>query len=82
METYILRTHLIDSPGVFFYFKGTASEKEVPQAVNTIVGFEPSDALKFVDKYIADCLCQNLNLDKTSLKTNGFSEFEVISLFN
>lgn len=44
---YILRTRLLENPNVSFYYKGTATEEGVPFALNTIVGFEPSDELQF-----------------------------------
>ena len=79
METYILRTHLIDTPEVFFYYKGRAREKGVPFALNAIVGFNELDALTF-NRQTAIELCSKLNLDKSSLLQQGYSEFEVISL--
>ena len=75
---YILRTHLLENPNVSFYYKDTAIEKGDPFALNTIVGFEPSDALQFDDKKTATALCEKLNLDKYSLARAGYSEFEVM----
>ena len=77
---YILRTHLLENPNVSFYYKDTATEKGVPFALNTIVGFEPSDALQFDNKKTAIALCKKLNLDTSSLARVGYSEFEVCSL--
>ena len=77
---YILRTRLLDNPNVSLYYKGTAREEGVPFALNTIVGFEPSDALEFENELVADLLCNHLNLDKQALTANGYSEFEVCSL--
>ena len=77
---YILRTHLLENPNVSFYYKDTAIEKGVPFALNTIVGFEPSDALQFDDKKTAIALCKKLNLETSSLARVGYSEFEVCSL--
>ena len=79
METYILRTHLIDSPGVFFYFKGTDREKGVSFALNAIVGFEATDAAEFNNKQTAKRICNRLNLDKQKLVDAGYSEFELIA---
>ena len=77
---YILRTRLLENPNVSFYYKGTATEEGVPFALNTIVGFEPSDALQFDNKKTAIALCKKLNLDTSSLARVGYSEFEVCSL--
>ena len=73
---YILRTHLLENPDVVFYYKGTASEIGVPFALNTIVAFEPADAMMF-DKQTAIELCKRLNLDKLELTKAGYSEFVV-----
>lgn len=80
METYILRTHLIDSPGVFFYYKGTAREKEVPFALNTIVAFESSEAFVFENDKNAKTICLRLNFNKKALNDAGYSKFEIIRI--
>lgn len=77
---YLLRTHLLENPDVVFYYKGTAREKGVPFALNTIIAFEPTDALVFGDEQTADLLCNRLNQDKQALAANGYSEFEVIEI--
>lgn len=76
---YILRTRLLENPNVSFCYKGTATEEGVPFALNTIVGFEPSDALQFDDKKTAIALCKKLNIDKSILAKVGYSEFEIIT---
>lgn len=76
---YILRTHLLESPDVVFYYKGTAKEDGVPFALNTIVAFEPADAMMF-NKLTAMELCNKLNLDKIELSDAGFSEYVVIPI--
>ena len=50
MEGYVITTHLIDNPKISFYYKGTANEEGVSFAMNTIVGFDISDAMVFHDK--------------------------------
>ena len=75
---YLLRTHLLENPDVVFYYKGTAREKDVPFALNTIIAFEPTDALVFGDEQTAALLCNRLNQDKQTLDANGYSEFEVL----
>ena len=77
---YILRTRLLEKPDVSFYYKGTSREDGVPFSLNTIVGFEPSDALQFDDKKTAIALCKKLNLDTSSLARLGYSVFETISI--
>ena len=76
---YLLRTHLLENPNVVFYYKGTAREKDVPFALNTIVAFEPSDALEFNNEQAAINLCKRLNLDKSLLVKVGYTNFEVIT---
>ena len=78
---YVLRTRLLENPNVSFYYKGTATEKGVSFALNTKVGFEPSDAMQFDDKKTAIALCEKLNLDKSSLAKVGYSEFEVMIIY-
>ena len=79
---YILRTRLLDNPNVSLYYKGTAREEGVPFALNTIVGFEPIDAMKFDDEQKAIALCEKLNLNKQELIMVGYSEFEAIIKLN
>lgn len=75
---YLLRTHLLDNPDVSFYYKGTAREEGATFALNTIVGFEPIDAMKFDDEQKAIALCEKLNLNKQELIMVGYSEFELM----
>lgn len=80
MEGYVITTHLIDNPKITFYYKGTADEEEVSFAMNTIVGFDISDAMVFYDKEDAIQLCEKLNKDEGSLLKYGFDEFEIKSI--
>ena len=75
MEGYVITTHLIDNPKFNFYYKGTAKEDGVSFAMNTIVGFDISDAMVFHDKEDAARLCEKLNEDEGSLLNNGFGVF-------
>ena len=77
MEGYVITTHLIDNPKITFYYKGTADEKGVSFAMNTIVGFDISDAKVFHDKEDAVQLCEKLNEDEGSLLKYGFEVFEL-----
>ena len=77
MESYVITTHLIDNPKITFYYKGTADEKGVSFAMNTIVGFDISDAMVFKDKEDAERLCEKLNEDKEGLLKNGYEAFVV-----
>ena len=77
---YVLRIRLLDNPDVSFYYNGTATEEGVPFALNTIVAFEPLDAVIFEDKQTAIALCEKLNLDNSALAKVGYSEFEVCVL--
>ena len=77
MEQYVIKTALVDKPDVVFYFKGTAHEESVSFAMNTIVGFDVSDAMIFHDKEDAVQLCKKLNLDEEGLLKNGYEEFVV-----
>lgn len=77
MEGYVITTHLIDSTKITFYYKGTADEKGVSFAMNTIVGFDISDAKVFQDKEDAARLCERLNEDKEGLLKNGYEVFVV-----
>lgn len=69
----------MENPDVVFYYKGTAKEDGVPFALNTIVAFEPADAMMF-NKLTAMELCKCLNVDKHSLADAGYSEFEIIEI--
>ena len=77
MEGYVITTHLIDNPKFNFYYKGTAKEEGVSFAMNTIVGFDISDAKVFHDKEDAIQLCEKLNQDKGSLLKYGLEVFEL-----
>ena len=77
MEGYVISTHLIDNPNITFYYKGTADEEGVSFSMNTIVGFDISDAMVFHDKEDAARLCEKLNEDEGSLLNNGFGVFEL-----
>ena len=77
MEGYVITTHLIDNPKITFYYKGTANEEGVSFAMNTIVGFDISDAKVFHDKEDAIQLCEKLNEDEGSLLKYGFQGFEL-----
>ena len=80
MEGYVITTHLIDNPKITLYYKGTANEEGVSFAMNTIVGFDISDAMVFHDKEDAVQLCEKLNQDEGSLLKYGFDEFEIKSI--
>ena len=77
MEGYVITTHLIDNPKITFYYKGTANEEGVSFAMNTIVGFNISDATVFHDKEDAIQLCEKLNKDGEILFMNGYEPFEL-----
>jgi hypothetical protein len=77
MEGYVITTHLIDNPKITLYYKGTANEEGVSFAMNTIVGFDISDAMVFHDKDDAVQLCEKLNKDEGSLLKYGFDVFEL-----
>ena len=77
MEGYVITTHLIDNPKITFYYKGTADEEGVSFAMNTIVGFDISDAKVFQDKEDAVQLCEKLNGDEGSLLKYGFEMFDL-----
>jgi hypothetical protein len=77
MESYVITTHLIDNPKITFYYKGTANEEGVSFAMNTIVGFDISDAMVFHDKEDAIQLCDKLNKDEDSLLKYGFGKFGI-----
>lgn len=77
MRGYVITTHLIDNPKITFYYKGTADEEGVSFAMNTIVGFDISDARVFHDKEDAVQLCEKLNKDRETLLKNGYGAFVV-----
>ncbi len=77
MEGYVITTHLIDNPKITFYYKGTANEEGVSFAMNTIVGFDISDAKVLHNKEDAIQLCEKLNEDEGSLFKYGFEVFEL-----
>lgn len=77
MEGYVITTHLKDNPKISFYYKGTADEKGVSFAMNTIAAFDISDAMVFHDKKDAAQLCEKLNEDEGSLLKYGFEVFEL-----
>lgn len=77
MEGYVITTHLIDNPKISFYYKGTADEEGVSLAMNTIVGFDDTDAKVFQDKEDAIQLCEKLNEDKEGLLKNGYEAFSI-----
>ena len=77
MEDYVITTHLIDNAKFTFYYKGTAKEEGVSFAMNTIVGFEISDAMVFHDKEDAVQLCEKLNEDAESLLKKGYGLFSI-----
>lgn len=80
MEGYVITTHLIDNPKITFYYKGTANEEGVTFAMNTIVGFDVSEAIVFGNKEEALQLCEKLNLDREALLKYGYVSFKIISL--
>ena len=77
MEQYVIKTALVGKPDVVFYFKGTANEEGVSFAMNTIVGFNVSEAMVFHDKDEALQLCEKLNQDKEILLMYGYEPFEL-----
>ena len=80
MEGFVITTHLIDNPKITFYYKGTVDEEGVSFAMNTIVGFDISDAMVFYDKEDAIQLCEKLNEDRETLLIYGYEPFLVWSL--
>lgn len=77
MGRYVIKTALVGKPDVVLYFKGTANEEGVSLAMNTIVGFDVTDAKVFQDKEEALQLCEKLNEDEGSLLKYGFEGFEL-----
>ncbi len=80
MEQYVIKTALVGKPDVVFYFRGTANEEGVSYAMNTIVGFDVSEAMVFHDKDEALQLCEKLNQDREILLKCGYETFVVWSL--
>ena len=80
MEGYVITTHLIDNPKITLYYKGTANEEGVSFAMNTIVGFDISDAMVFYDKESAVQLCEKLDEERESLLKNGYGSFIIQKL--
>lgn len=78
MTKYVLRSKLAENPNVTFYYKGTADERGVPLALNTIVAFDMSDAL-VMTKDNAYRLCEELNRDEAVLASTGYTEFEAVT---
>ena len=76
MEGFCLRTHLIEKPSVFLYYKGMEDDNTSPNALNVVVAFTTAEALIF-DEDAARNLCQRLNRDCEILKANGYGEFEI-----
>lgn len=76
----MIKTHLIDKPEITFYYKGTANEEGVSFAMNTIVGFDISDAMVFHDEGEAIQLSEKLNQDKEILFRYGYEPFELKSI--
>ena len=72
----MITTHLKDNPKITFYYKGTAHEEGVTFAMNTVVGFEVTEAKVFHDKEDAIQLCEKLNQDKDILLMTGVESFE------
>ena len=79
MEGYVIKTHLKDKPDITFYYKGTANEEGVSFAMNTIVGFDLSDAIVFKNKDEAERLCEKLNEEQDILLMSGVESFELHS---
>ena len=75
MGQYVIKTALVGKPDVIFYFKGTAHEKGVSFAMNTIVGFDVSEAMVFHDKEEALQLCEKLNQAREILFKYGYEPF-------
>ena len=82
MEGYVITTHLIDNPKITFYYKGTAHEEGVTFAMNTVVGFDISEAKVFKDKEDAARLCEKLNEDRDGLLDNGYRLFSINANMN
>ena len=76
MDGYCLRTHLIEKPSVYLYYKGMEDDATCPDALNVVVAFTPAEALVF-DEDSAKKWCQRLNRDSEILNANGYGEFEI-----
>ena len=76
MEGFCLRTHLIEKPSVYLYYKGMEDDKTNPDALNVVVAFTPAEALVF-DEDDAKKLCQRLNRYCEILIANGYDKFEI-----
>ena len=76
MDGFCLRTHLIEKPSVYLYYKGMEDDKTNPDALNVVVAFTPAEALIF-DEDAALRICMRLNEDREVLKANGYGEFEI-----
>lgn len=77
MQNFVVFCRLVESPSTTLYYKGTENKKNVPFALNTIVAFDPSQAMNFKSKKKAVFLCKILNKDKKSLQKAGFTTFQV-----
>lgn len=78
MNSYILRTHLIENPEVVFYYKGISKvNPDAPMALRCVVGFTADDAYVFNSINEAQDLRERLNQDRTALLEGGYAEFEV-----
>ena len=80
MEGFCLRTHLIEKPSVFLYYKGMEDKNTIPDALNVVVAFTPAEAV-VLNEDAAKSLCERLNDNWEILLANGFGEFEIISDF-
>lgn len=76
MEGFCLRTHLIEKPSLYLYYKGTENDDTSPDALNVVVAFTTAEALIF-DEDAALRICMRLNEDREVLKANGYGEFEI-----
>ena len=76
MDGCYLRTHLIERPSVYLYYKGMEDDNTCPDALNVVVAFTTAEALIF-DEDAALRICMRLNEDREVLKANGYGEFEV-----
>ena len=79
MDGYCLRTKLVEKPSVCLYYKGMEGNEAIPEALNAVVAFSPTDALE-LDEDAAERLCKRLNEDGASLLGCGYTEFEIIPL--
>ena len=79
MEGYCLRTHLIEKPSVYLYYKGMEDNDAIPNVLNVIVAFTSAEAFVF-DEDVAMTLCQQLNEDREILQSNGYAEWRASNL--